>query len=99
MTISVKYCVHTYLYCIAATEWAVMCVINSDQIGECHGALPDQVQKNNRVELVDAEEALQLAWGSTRVRCRVIEEYNLVCLGAENNSEEWAWSVTLGMRG
>ena len=44
----------------AAAGW-IMCVENSVELGEFFGAVPGQIQTNNRVELTAVEAALQLA--------------------------------------
>ena len=71
----------------AAAGWGV-CVHNSDKLGEFYGALPGQMQTNNRAELVVVEAALQLAWNSEHVDCRVLADCNLACLAIDNNTKE-----------
>ena len=80
----------------AAAGWGV-CVLNSDQLGEYHGALPGQVQTNNRAELAAIEAALLLAWNSSHSHCRVIADCNLACMGISNDQDEWAWRSALGV--
>ena len=83
---------------VAAAGWGVH-VHNSDQLGDHYGALPVQVQTNNRAELAAVEAALHLAWNSSHRRCRVFADCNLACLGISNNSDEWSWKSALGVRG
>ena len=59
----------------AAAGWGVH-VHNSDELGEFFGALPGQVQTNNRVELAAVEAALQLAWCSKHSRFRIFTDCN-----------------------
>ena len=82
----------------AAAGWGVH-VHNSDQLGEYFGALPGQVQSNNRAELVAVEAALQLAWNSTHEHCRVLADSNYVKLGASNDTDAWVWRSALGVHG
>ena len=70
-----------------------------DQLGEYCGALPGQIQSNNREELAAVEATLQLAWGSTHSHCCVLVDCNLVCLGIHNSEEKWAWRAALGIDG
>ena len=72
---------------------------NSDTLGECYGALPDQMQSNNRAELAALEAALQLAWNSAHLDCRVLADCNLACLAIDNDTEEWKWRSALGVKG
>ena len=82
----------------AAAGWGV-CVTNSHTLGEYYGALPGQVQTNNRSELAAIEAALQLAWGSTHHDCIVMADCNMACMGIDNMEEEWAWRRALGVSG
>ena len=82
----------------AAAGWGVH-VHNSDQLGEYFGALPDQVQTNNRAELTAVEAALQLAWNSTHTHCRVFADSNYAKLGISNDTDAWAWRSALGLHG
>ena len=82
----------------AAAGWGVH-VHNSDQLSEYFGALPGQVQTNNRAELAAVEAALQLAWASTHSHCRVLADCGLACMGIANTSDEWAWRSALGLKG
>ena len=72
---------------------------NSDKLGEFYGALPGQMQTNNRAELVAVEAALQLAWNSEHDDCRVFADCNLACLATDNNTKEWKWRSALGVDG
>ena len=80
----------------ATAGWGVY-VHNSHQLGEYFGALPGQVQTNNRAELAAVEAALQLAWNSSHEHCRVLADCNLACLAISNDSDEWAWRSALGV--
>ena len=82
----------------ATAGWGVH-VQNSDQLGEFFGALPGQVQTNNRAELAAVEAALQLAWGTTHNHCRILADCNLAVLGLSNGTDEWSWCAALGMKG
>ena len=82
----------------AAAGWGVH-VHNSDVLGEYFGALPGQVQTNNRAELAAIEAALQLAWGSPHRHFRIFADCNLACLAIDNNSKEWSWRKALDMDG
>lgn len=82
----------------AAAGWGV-CVINSDKLGEFYGALPGQIQSNNRADLAAVEASLQLAWNSAHNECRVFADCNLVCLAIDNTTEEWEWRSALGVGG
>ena len=73
----------------AAAGWGVH-VHNSDQLGEFFGALPGQVQTNNRAELTAVEAALQLAWDSTHAHCRIFADCNLACMTLTNDTTEWS---------
>ena len=82
----------------AAAGWGVH-VYNSDQLGEFFGALPGQVQTNNRAELAAVEAALQLAWDSTHAHCRIFADCNLACMALTNDTTEWSWRKALGVQG
>jgi len=55
-------------------QMVCVCVLNSDRLGEFGGGLPGQAQTNNRAELDGVEAALQLAWTSHHVDCRVLAD-------------------------
>ena len=82
----------------AAAGWGV-CVENSAELGEFFGAVPGQIQTNNRAELTAVEAALQLAWNSTHFHCRIFADCNLACLAISNDTEEWSWRKALGVDG
>ena len=74
----------------AAADWGV-CVLNSHKLVEFYGALPGQVQSNNRAELAAVEAGLQLTWCSDHNECRVFADCNLAYLAIDNDTEEWEW--------
>ena len=82
----------------ASAGWGV-CVHNSDTLGDFYGALPGQMQTNNRAELVAVEAALQMAWNSHHLDCRVLADCNLAVLAINNDEVEWKWRSALGVNG
>ena len=82
----------------ATAGWGV-CVHNSDTLGEFFGALPGNIQTNNRAELAAVEAALQLAWTSHHDNCIIRADCNLACLAIDNTEKEWAWRRALGVSG
>ena len=82
----------------AAAGWGVS-VHNSHTLGDYFGALPGQVQTNNRAELAAIEASLQLAWNSDHADCRVIADCNMACQTIDNVEEEWSWRRALGVSG
>ena len=82
----------------ASAGWGV-CVHNSDTLGDFYGALPGQMQTNNRAELVAVEAALQMVWNSHHLDCRVLADCNLAVLAINNDEVEWKWRSALGVNG
>ena len=82
----------------AAAGWGVF-AHNSAALGEHYGALPGNIQTNNRAELAAMEVALQLGWHSGRPLVRIFPDSNIACKGISNREDEWAWRKALGLDG
>ena len=82
----------------AAAGWGVS-VHNSPTLGDYFGALPGQVQTNNRAELTAIEVSLQLAWNSDHSDCRIMADCNMACQAIDNVTPEWEWRRALGVSG